>query len=94
MQPYEGRWDMGEFAPPQMTGSYQWSDEELLDIVREACAACRGAATTLEEYVVWRRQEMRKAQWRGTPRRIPSKTTINGRFGGWTRTMRRLFPKE
>ena len=41
MQPYEGRWDMGEFAPPQMTGSYQWSDEELLDIVREACAACR-----------------------------------------------------
>jgi hypothetical protein len=91
MEPFDGRWSLGH-AQPLIGSACKWTDDELVEIVREACCACRGAETTLEEYIVWRQGELKRSKAAGKPRKLPSKTTITGRLGGWTRAMQRAYP--
>ena len=91
MEPFDGRWSLGH-VQPLIGSACKWTDDELVEIVREACCACRGAETTLEEYIVWRQGELKRAKAAGKPRKLPSRTTITGRLGGWTRAMQRAYP--
>lgn len=91
LEPFESRFSLGVVQP--LTGTAcRWTDDELVAIVREACDRSRGRETSLEEYIVWRRDEFKRSKAMRKPRKLPSRTTLSSRLGGWTRAMLRAYP--
>jgi hypothetical protein len=94
MEPFSGRSNLKPFVPREHNQRLTvFSEEEMLFAIREAGAASgKGAALTLQDYILWRGQEMDRTPAKGgAARRLPAPETIRAHLGTWTRARMLAF---